>query len=93
MTERIVSDKTHVVVFIALLGLTLGTYEVAKLDLVHWNSAISMAIAAAKAALVILYFMHLRHSSWLVRVAFVAGLFWFGILLALTMNDYVTRGW
>jgi cytochrome c oxidase subunit 4 len=93
MTERIVSDKTHIVVFITLLVLTLGTYEIAKLNLGHWNSAVSMAIAATKAILVILYFMHLRHSSWLVRVAFVAGLFWFSILLALTMNDYLTRGW
>jgi cytochrome c oxidase subunit IV len=50
-------------------------------------------IAFAKASLVALIFMHLRYSRRLMRVVAAAGLFWLGILIALTMSDYLTRGW
>jgi cytochrome c oxidase subunit 4 len=93
MTEKFISEKAYFAVFVVLLILTLGTYEAAKLNLGRWNAPVGLAIAAVKAALVILYFMHVRYSSWLIRVVVVAGLFWFGILFLLTMNDYVTRAW
>jgi cytochrome c oxidase subunit 4 len=50
-------------------------------------------IAFGKALLVALIFMHLRYSRRLMRVVVAAGLFWLGILIALTMSDYLTRGW
>jgi caa(3)-type oxidase subunit IV len=39
--------------------------------------------------------MHARYSSRLTRVVIGAGLFWLGILMVLTLSDYVTRvrGW
>ena len=40
-----------------------------------------------------LFFMHVRGSPRLVSVVVISGLFWLGILLALTMSDYLTRGW
>ena len=91
--EKIISEKTYFAVFIALLVLTLCTYETAKLDLGRWNTPVGLAIAAVKATLVILYFMHVRYSTALTRIVIVIGLSWFGILLMLTMNDYLTRGW
>jgi len=91
--EKIISEKTYFAVFIALLVLTLSTYETAKLDLGRWNTPAGLAIAAVKATLVILYFMHVRYSTALTRIVIVVGLSWFGILLLLTMNDYVTRAW
>ena len=93
MAEKIISEKTYFAVFIALLILTLSTYEAAKLNLGRWNAPVGLAIAVVKAMLVTLYFMHLRYSAWLTWVVIVAGLFWFGILFGLTMNDYVTRAW
>lgn len=92
MSEKIVSEKTCYVVFVALLVLTLTTYEAARVNLGHWNTPIGLAIAAAKAGLIVLYFMHARYSRWLIWVVIAAGLLWFGILFTLTMNDYVTRG-
>jgi K+ transporter len=41
--------------------------------------------------LVILFFMHVRHSSHVTWVFAGAAFLWLGILLVLTMNDYVTR--
>ena len=46
-----------------------------------------------KAGFVILFFMHLLHSRPLTWLVLGAGLFWLGILLALTLSDYVTRHW
>jgi cytochrome c oxidase subunit 4 len=93
MKEQIIPEKTYVAVFVALLVLTLGTYEAAKLNLGHWNAPIGVAIAAVKAMLVVVYFMHVRYSSWLIRIVIVTGLLWLSILIGLTMNDYVTRAW
>jgi caa(3)-type oxidase subunit IV len=50
-----------------------------------------MAIAAAKVALILLFFMKLRSSSALVRLASLAGLFWLVFMFALTAGDYLTR--
>jgi cytochrome c oxidase subunit 4 len=54
---------------------------------------VALVIAAVKALLVILFFMHVRYESQKMAWVFViAGFFWLGILLALTMTDYLTRG-
>ena len=43
--------------------------------------------------LVILFFMHLRHSPRLTKVAVVAGFFWLVLLIGLTLSDTRTRHW
>jgi cytochrome c oxidase subunit 4 len=93
MTEKIISDKTYLAILFALLLLTLLTYWLAQVDLGRWNSPIGLAIAAVKASLVILFFMHARYSTWLTWVVIVAGLLWFSILFVLTLSDYLTRSW
>ena len=80
-------------VFVALLLLTLTTYGFAFIDLGSGNIVVALAIAIAKALLVALFFMHLRYSPKLIWVVTVGGVFWLGILLTLTLNDYLTRGW
>ena len=37
--------------------------------------------------------MHVRYSSKLTRITVLAGFFWLGILLVMTMGDYVSRDW
>jgi cytochrome c oxidase subunit 4 len=37
--------------------------------------------------------MHLAESDRLTKVTVVSGFFWLGILIALTLSDYITRGW
>jgi cytochrome c oxidase subunit 4 len=43
--------------------------------------------------LVVLFFMHVKYSTRLTWVVVAASVFWLGILLALTMGDYLTRSW
>ena len=52
-----------------------------------------MLIAACKALLVILFFMHVRYSSRLTWVFVGAGFFWLMILLSLTLADVLSRRW
>jgi len=57
------------------------------------NPVIALAIATTKALLVILFFMHVRYSSKLTKMTVLAGFFWLGILLLMTMGDYISRSW
>ena len=91
MTAKIISEKAYYLIFALLLVLTLTTYEAARFDLGRWNAPVGLAIAACKAALIILYFMHARYSKWLTWIVVGAGLLWLGILLTLTLSDYLTR--
>lgn len=88
-----ITVRGYFAVFIALLALTALTTGVAFIDLGGvGNIAVALAIAVIKAVLVALYFMHLRYSSPLTVIFAGAGIFWLGILVALTLSDYITRG-
>lgn len=92
-TEEIISRKTYLLVYLALLvllGLTIG---ISFFDLGLWGIAIALLIAATKAVLIILYFMHVRASSPVIWLAAGAGFLWLGILLGLTFTDYLSRSW
>jgi len=80
-------------VFLALIVGTIVTVVVAFFDLGPLNNVVMLAIALAKALLVVLFFMHVRWSTRLTWVVASAGFFWLLILFVLTMSDYMTRGW
>jgi cytochrome c oxidase subunit 4 len=80
-------------VFVALLLLLALTVEVARHDLGRWNFVAAMAIASTKAILIILYFMHVRHSVQLTKLVVCAGFVWLAILFTFSLADYWTRGW
>ena len=83
-----VSPKIYLGVFAALLALTALTTAIAFVDLGGvGNVAVALSIAIVKAALVALY------SSHLTMLFVTAGVFWLGILLGLTLSDYISRGW
>jgi caa(3)-type oxidase subunit IV len=44
-----------------------------------------------KASLVMIYFMHLRHSTFLARVFAGAGVLWLLHFIIFTLSDYLTR--
>ena len=91
--KQIVSPKTYLLVFGALLGFLLITVALAFINLGLLNIVVALAIATAKALLIALYFMHLRYSDRLMWAVAAGGAFWLGILLTFTMSDYLTRGW
>ena len=89
-----ISAKVYLTIFFVLLALTGLTTGIAFINLGRvGNVAVALTIATIKAVLVMLYFMHLRYSSRLTILFAGAGIFWFGIMLVLTLSDYISRGW
>jgi cytochrome c oxidase subunit IV len=89
--SHIVSIRTYLLIFISLmilLGITIGA---AYSDLGELNLAVAMLIAVVKAALIILFFMHVRYGRKLTWVFAGAGFFWLAIMLLFAMSDYATR--
>ena len=86
--------KSYFSVWIALLVGTFLTYEIAKIDLGAFNSAVALIIATTKALLVALFFMHLKGAGErLLKLVVISTVFFLFILLALSMADYATRLW
>lgn len=75
----------------ALLALLALTTALAFVPLGTLNLPVSLAIAAAKALLVMTFFMELRASSGLTRAFAAAGFFWLLIMIGLTAADYWNR--
>jgi cytochrome c oxidase subunit 4 len=93
MATHVVPLRIYFAVFAALMVLTAVTVWVAFYDFGTMSAVAALGIATAKATLVVLFFMHVRYSPRLIGLTLVAGLFWLGIFIALTLNDYLTRGW
>jgi len=91
--EHVVPATLYYAVFAALMVLTAVTVGVAYIDLGALNIAVALAVAVVKAALVVLFFMHVKYSSRLVQLVVLASIVWLIILFAITLTDYVTRGW
>ncbi len=80
-------------VFAALLGLLALSAGTAALPPAPWKTVAALAVAAAKTALIALFFMKLRAHRGLIRIFAVVGLFWLAIFMTLIFCDYLTRGW
>ncbi len=92
MMTRSVSVTTYVAVLAALVLLTVLTVSVSFIELPPgWHLASGLAVAAVKASLVVLFFMHALHSPRLTWCVIVAALVWLAILFSLTYADYTTR--
>ena len=85
--------RVYYIVYVVLLILLGLTVVAARIELGAWSTAVALTIAAVKAMLVLLYFMHLRYSSRLVWIFAAAGFVWLLILLSYTLTDYLSRMW
>lgn len=81
-----------IVYLILMAGLVL-TVVVAYVDLAGWNTPAALTIATIKAAVVVLYFMHVRYGIRLTWLVAAGGFVWLAILITFTLADYLTRGW
>jgi cytochrome c oxidase subunit IV len=88
------SIPTYFAVFGTLLVLTGLTAGAAYAPMPSaWHTPVALAIAAAKATLVLLFFMHLLYSPRLNWLIAFGSLLWLSIMLTLTFADYLTRAW
>jgi cytochrome c oxidase subunit 4 len=77
----------------ALMGLLALTWTVGYVNLGLFNVIVALSISITKAVLVALFFMHIKGSNRVLRLAATAGIIWLLIMLVFTLGDYFTRGW
>ena len=92
-TDHVVPTRVYYVIFGILMLCTYLTVQIAFFDLGALNTIAALAIAVLKATLVVLFFMHVKYSTRLTWAVVLGSVFWLGILLTLTMSDYLTRVW
>lgn len=90
-THQIIPAKTFLNVLIALLFLTFITVWIAQFDFGAMNAFIAMGVASIKAALVLLYFMHLKYDDKSYLVIFFTGVFFLFVFFFFSQLDIVTR--
>ena len=87
--------RTYYVIFAWLMGLLVLTVIASLIPFDKFapglNVIIALAIAIVKAALVVMFFMHVKHASKLTWAFATAAFLWLVIMLTLTFNDYLTR--
>jgi cytochrome c oxidase subunit 4 len=93
MSGHVSPKSTYYAIFGALMVLTAATVGAAFINLGALNFPVALAIAVTKATLVILFFMHVKYSSRLTKFIVGMSFFFLGIMFALTLTDYMSRGW
>ena len=90
---HIVTPLQYTYVYGTLLIGTILTVLAAKVELGVFNPIVALAIACFKATVVILFFMHVKYQSRLIKVTVGAGFFTFIVLITMTLSDYMSRAW
>jgi len=90
---HIVSPKIYLLIFSVLLVCTALTVAASYVEMGPFNPIVALAIAVLKATLVILFFMHVKYSPKLTKLAVGAGIFTFLVLIFMTLADYISRAW
>ena len=88
---HVVPVRILVATGLALLVLTWVTVAVAGVDLGEANIYVALAIATLKAALVALFFMHLKHEGRFIRTTFIVTVFTLAVLIAFLFWDVSFR--
>lgn len=91
--HHVIPARTYLVVFAVLMALLVATVAGSFMPLGPLHLPVALAIAAAKAILIVLYFMHVRYSNRLTWVFASAAFVWLAILLVFSLSDYFSRGW
>ncbi|HZH76903.1 MAG TPA: cytochrome C oxidase subunit IV family protein [Archangium sp.] len=95
--DREMRDEHHsgpgkyVIIWGALMVLTVVTVVTGRMHLPDWGLALALVIASVKGSLVALYFMHLAEHQGASRIVFVTSMLFVALMLAFTLFDLGTR--
>jgi cytochrome c oxidase subunit 4 len=92
-SHHIVTPRVYAVVFGSLLLFTGVTVGAAYVPLGWANPVVALFIACFKACVVILFFMHAKYQSRLIKMTIGSGFFMFLALITMTLSDYISRSW
>ena len=82
---------SYFLTWLGLMALLALTFASSYFPMGAWNTVLNTGISCAKALLIAIVFMHLRHAGALLRLAAVTGLIWLMLLFGLSSADYATR--
>ncbi|MCG6909793.1 MAG: cytochrome C oxidase subunit IV family protein [Deltaproteobacteria bacterium] len=89
--DHVLSYSKLALVLAALIGLTSITVMVSRIDLGILNIWIAILIASLKSSLVLMFFMHLKYESRLVRISVIGTIFCLAILIGFIFWDISFR--
>lgn len=90
--HHIVPLKVNLKTFLTLVALTVITvYTAMYIDLGSFNLPLAMIIATVKAAVVALWFMHLKYDDWVNRAIVITAIVFVALLYAISALDVFTR--
>lgn len=89
--HHIVSYRTFIVIWIALLFLTGVTVAASKVDLGYMNVVVALAIATFKSSLVVAIFMHMKYENWFFKLCLIISLLLLSIFIGFTFFDVAFR--
>jgi cytochrome c oxidase subunit 4 len=85
------AGKTYLVILTVLLILTAITVAAAGFDFGSLNVVIALSIATVKAAIVALFFMHLRYDKPVNAIIAMSGFLFLGLFLMFSFLDVASR--
>jgi cytochrome c oxidase subunit 4 len=89
--HHIVSYRKLIGIWLALLALTALTVGITRMELGGYKVLGALAIACAKAGLVIAFFMHMKYEGNLLRWLLFLALVTLAIFIGLTFFDVLYR--
>lgn len=91
MEQRKSQVKTYLTIWALLVVLTGATVFVARLNLGKASVLGALTIATVKAALVVLFFMHLLHEKRIFKVMFLMAISTLSVFIGMTFFDILSR--
>jgi cytochrome c oxidase subunit IV len=85
------SALPYLLVWVALVALTITTYVTGRMHLGKWALPLALAIAVTKSLLVILFFMHLWEQRGANRIVIATSFVFVALIISLTVGDVATR--
>lgn len=89
--KREIALRTYAGVLLALVVLSLATLLLSFLPLGGLHAPVALLIAAAKAVLILLFFMHLIEQRYTNRIVLLVCVLLLGSIIGLTVADTATR--
>ncbi len=89
--NHISTYKSHILVLLSLIVLTVLTVTITSVHLGPYNTAAAMLIASIKAAIVLLYFMHLKFDEKIYRFMVTLVFAIYSVVIIITFFDYLYR--
>lgn len=89
--SHISAYKDHLLVLAILITFTVITVAITSIELNAFNTAAAMLIASCKAAIVLLYFMHLRFDQKIFLIMTFLVIALLVAVIGITFIDYFYR--